>query len=236
MTTGFIILRHTNSEETNRYWQHSYYSIRKFYPNSPIIILDDNSNPNLVSEIPLSNAKIIHTSGNDVGSGELLPYSYFYHNKWFDRAIIIHDGVFVNSVLDVSNIEDYQFMWHFENHHWDNPLREVKKLSVFNDTSLIEHHMQKNWNGCFGVMSIITHKFINKIYSQYNLDSLIPLVKTREDRMDCERIIASMFQYVSPQSPISKLGDIHRYCPWGIPFKSKEQYNHLPVIKIWTGR
>tara|TARA_R100001509_G_C4807077_1_gene195124 strand:- start:37 stop:807 length:771 start_codon:yes stop_codon:yes gene_type:complete len=256
MTTGFIILRHTNSEETNKYWQHSYHSIRKFYPDIPIVILDDNSNPDFVSEIPLTNTKIVHTSGDDVGSGEILPYIYFYRNKWFDRAVIIHDGVFMNSHQDFSDVTNYQFMWHFESYRCAEPVKEIEKLSVFNDVKLIEYHtnnrasprlpvnlptqypeQNKNWEGCFGIMGIITHDFITKVYSKYNLDLLIPMVKTRQDRMNCERVIASIFQYTQPPSSnISKFGRIHAYCPWGVTFRIKEKYNHLPVIKVWTGR
>ena len=41
---GFVIIRHVDSEITNKYWKKSYECIRKFY-SDPIMIVDDNSNP-----------------------------------------------------------------------------------------------------------------------------------------------------------------------------------------------
>ena len=32
------------------------------------------------------------------------------------------------------------------------------------------------------------------------------------------------------------LGDISKYCEWGIKFDDKDNYTHLPIIKVWTGR
>ena len=58
-TLGFIILRHVNSKITNMYWQLCYKRIRKFYPKNKIVIIDDNSNYQYVSELPLINATII---------------------------------------------------------------------------------------------------------------------------------------------------------------------------------
>ena len=49
MTTfGFIITRHVNSENTNRYWNHSIKLLRRLYPNNKIIIIDDNSDKNFL--------------------------------------------------------------------------------------------------------------------------------------------------------------------------------------------
>jgi hypothetical protein len=47
---GFIILRHVNNELTNNYWIHSYDCIRKFYPENFIIIIDDNSKYEYITE------------------------------------------------------------------------------------------------------------------------------------------------------------------------------------------
>ena len=32
------------------------------------------------------------------------------------------------------------------------------------------------------------------------------------------------------------LGSIHSYCNWGITYNEKNNYKHLQLIKIWTGR
>lgn len=41
---GFIITRHIVSELTNQYWNESYSTLRKFYPNEIIMFIDNNSN------------------------------------------------------------------------------------------------------------------------------------------------------------------------------------------------
>ena len=57
---GFIILRHVNDELTNNYWLRCYSSIRCFYPESPVLIIDDNSNKDFVkAEFNYSNLTII---------------------------------------------------------------------------------------------------------------------------------------------------------------------------------
>ena len=43
MTLGFIILRHIKDDKTNEYWKFSYDCVRRFYPETPIMIIDDNS-------------------------------------------------------------------------------------------------------------------------------------------------------------------------------------------------
>ena len=58
---GFIMLRHVNNEQTNNYWSHCYDCIRKFYPESKILIIDDNSNYNFITEKELYKTKIIQS-------------------------------------------------------------------------------------------------------------------------------------------------------------------------------
>jgi len=98
MSFGFIILRYVNSEETNKYWIESYVCIRSLYPDSMIIIIDDNSNYIFITKIPLKNTRIIESEFK--GAGELLPYIYFLKYRYFDTAVIIHDSVFIKKYID----------------------------------------------------------------------------------------------------------------------------------------
>ena len=64
MEQGFIILRHVNSEDTNKYWITCYDKIREFYPENKIMLIDDNSNYTYISkdkEATLTNTIIIIT-------------------------------------------------------------------------------------------------------------------------------------------------------------------------------
>ena len=60
MTTGFIMLRHVNNEHTNVYWNKSYDCIRKYYPEHPIVILDDHSTMSYINSRPLYKTTVIH--------------------------------------------------------------------------------------------------------------------------------------------------------------------------------
>ena len=84
---GFIITRHVNSEKTNKYWNKCVRCIRKFYPLRKIIIIDDNSNYQYITEKQLYKTQIINSEYP--GRGELLPYYYYLSNKLFDTAVII---------------------------------------------------------------------------------------------------------------------------------------------------
>ena len=75
---GFIIIRCVRDEKVKTYWTLSYDGIRKNYPEVPIMIIDDNSNYDLIDidyEEQLYKTTIV--KGEFPGRGELLPYYYF---------------------------------------------------------------------------------------------------------------------------------------------------------------
>ena len=95
-TFGFIMLRHVNNELTNSYWINCYNCIRTHYPENSIIIIDDNSNYNFITNKELYKTTIINSEYPK--RGELLPYYYYLHNKLFDVAVIMHDSAFINKI------------------------------------------------------------------------------------------------------------------------------------------
>jgi hypothetical protein len=121
---GFIITRHVTNEITNLYWIICISKIRQFYPENIIIVVDDNSDykhiKNFSGEL-IKNCFFIQGGYN--GAGELLPYYYYYKNHLFDKAVVIHDSVFINKYIDFSSIKDVKFVWHFE-HFWDKDIDE----------------------------------------------------------------------------------------------------------------
>jgi hypothetical protein len=125
-------------------------------------------------------------------------------------------------------------MWDFE-HHWDQTEDETIMIDAFNDLELKEFYENKSlWKGCFGGMSIITHDYLSFINSKYDISKLLNYVLTRFNRMSFERVIACLLQINGTKG--SLLGNIHKYCEFGLTFNYKQQYSHLPVIKVWTGR
>jgi len=228
---GFIILRHVNNEITNQYWNHCYDCIRKFYPNHPIIIIDDNSKQECIATRELINTTVIQSEYQ--GRGELLPYYYYLQNNLFDIAVIIHDSVFINQHIDFSCYK-YKLLWEFE-HNWDQIEDETIMIKAFNNIELLEFYNNKSlWKGCFGGMTVIRHAFLKELDRKYNLSVLLNLVLTRYNRCSFERVLACLLQ--SNGEKETMFGNIHAYCQWGIPFHQKHTTQHLPVTKIWTGR
>jgi hypothetical protein len=228
---GFIMLRHVNSELTNKYWIHCYECIRKFYPENRILIIDDNSDYEYITNIYLYNTTIINSEFPK--RGELLPYCYYLNNKFFDTAVIIHDSVFINKYIDL-NVDKYKLFWMFE-HNSDQIDDELNMIKLFNDPELLEFYNNKKlWKGCFGAMSIITYDYLLSIHIKYNLFLLLDHVLNRFNRCSFERVIGCLLQKNHELETV--FGNIHRYCKWGITFEEKKYYTKLPLIKIWSGR
>jgi len=253
---GFIMTRHVNSEITNNYWNQSVKCIRRFYPDTKIIIIDDNSNYEFVkADFEYKNIEIIQSEYK--GRGELLPYYYFYKNKFFDNAFIIHDSIFIHRRIDFDKIKhvDVLPLWHFnadkENVHnslhlisnFRNAFSLYKKLTLSDDIMILGK--KNDWNGCFGVQSYINHNFLLRINSKYNLFTLLNKVKTRPDRCCLERIFGLIFNLESgiTKKYKSLFGSIHQYnsafdytydkYKYDLTVKKKIPTN---IIKVWTGR
>jgi hypothetical protein len=257
MTTyGFIILRHVNNELTNKYWITCVNSIRQFYPENHILIIDDGSDCQYLTEVKFYKTTVIYSEYQK--RGELLPYVYYLQNKLFDVAVIIHDSIVFNTFIDM-NVENYKFLWEFE-HNWDQIEDETIMIDIFNDPKLTEFYQNKTlWKGCFGGMTIITHEYLSKVNAKYEFNKLLPLVLNRYNRCSFERVIGCLLQYnaypiYGPKGPImdtkgnevtgdlqkgtkeTLLGNIHKYCKWGIIFDELNNYKHLPLVKYWSGR
>ena len=228
---GFIVLRHVNDENSGQYWTHCYDCIRLHYPESYILFIDDNSNYEYIVERALYKTTVIKSEYP--GRGELLPYYYYYHNRFFDTAVVIHDSVFINSYIDF-RVDKYKIIWDFE-HDSDQVDDETQLINAFGDPELLEFYRNKGlWKGCFGCMSIITHEYLSRMYQKYDLSLLLALVLSRYNRCSFERVLACLLQKEHKTDAL--LGNIHAYCTWGVRFVDKEQYSHLPMIKVWTGR
>jgi len=240
---GFIITRHINSEKTNNYWNINVKLLNKFYPNKLIVIIDDNSNKKYLKQLfPLKNLLIIQS--HYPKRGELLPYIYFLQNKWFDKAVIIHDGIFIHKKILFEKIKYPAIsLWHFDNNIKDNLKNTVRLSNYLNYSKIIKYKLLNNdlFNGCFGVQSFISHNFLLYLNNKYKIQNLLYAVHTREDRCSLERIMGLLF-YLETKIKTSLLGSIfkqsfsfsYKFENYITDIKKGKIPNH--VIKIFTGR
>jgi len=246
MSFGFIITRHVNNYNTNKYWNHNIKLIRTYYPNTTIIIIDDNSNQNFIrAEFNYKNIIIINSEY--LGRGELLPYIYYLKNKWFDTAIILHDSTFIHKRINFNIKYPVISLFHFINN--DSELNNVLNIAkvLTNNTEIInklENYYIEDWNSCQGVQSIINHDFLIYINKKYSLINLLDVIKNRSDRCALERIFGALF-YIETKNNKSFFGNINlihkkfKNCNYSFNeyislFKYKKVINY--VVKVWTGR
>ena len=252
MTYGFIITRHVNSENTNKYWNECVYLIRKYYPDRQIVIIDDNSKKEFLKDIHnLDNVR--HIQSEFKGAGEILPYYYLHKYRLFPSAVIIHDSVFIHTRINFDLLDNTSVMplWHFDNKENLSHAMELTKYLKNNysigkklrqDTvEALGFQHSVNWKGCFGVQSYISLSFLDGIEKKYNLMRLVPLIKNRIDRCSLERIIGVIFfsEYPYLSNTHSLFGDIWKHQIWGITYseyKLKKMYKTHPVVKVWSGR
>ena len=222
--------------------------IRLFYPTNLIMVVDDNSDLEYLNQdgVCLDNCMIV--KGEFPGCGEMLAYYYFHKYRLFEKAIVIHDSVFIQAKLEVESVDDVEFLWHFVAFSDDILIYDYKlykqKLGLEAD-EWADVWDKKQWLGCFGVMSIITYTFLDSLVTKYNLFSMLPKIKNREDRMAQERIFGFLgtFELGLKNKKIkSTFGHIHKYI---YPYYSWASYqvdkpsNNLDgrqIIKVYTGR
>lgn len=249
---GFYIIRHMNNEQTMEYWWTAYTYIRKYHTNH-IIVIDDNSRPEFVMN-PKNKYRESKTTNCTFesypeypGRGELLPYYAFHKNHPFETAVIVHDSTFINRKIEIPT-NTVRFLWHFDTHQFDNPQNEMTIIQTLKNSSIVQqsYDNKENWNGCFGVQSIISWNFLHMLQEKYNLFHALDVVKTRDMRMAAERIFAVLCYIEEP-----RLRETPSY--YGCIFKMKHHYSYTfkqfqedskkatfdseyPVVKVWSGR
>jgi len=251
---GFILTRHVNSKKTNKYWNQCVKLIRTYYPLRQIIIIDDNSNQEFViADHEYKNVTVIQSEYP--GRGELLPYIYYLRYKWFPKAIIIHDSLFIHKRIPFETLNMQVLpLWH---HIYDKEnVNGLLKLasSLKNNHNLLDKingstinilGLNKNsFNLCFGGQAFIQLTFLERLQNKYNINALLKVIRNRTDRCAFERIIGLLFceEYPELINVNSLFGDImnkykafeYNYDEYTVDFQRKKII--YPFIKVWTGR
>ena len=253
-TFGFIMTRHVCNNATNELWKESYRCIRKHYPNNiKIVIIDDNSKQEFInhSDFSLINTEVIQSEFPK--RGELLAYYYFLKLKPFDKAVIIHDSIFIRRYINFSLLDDFCPLFSFKR-NWDNPDVEIPIVKELKNDTLNKDYQSKEWLGCFGVMSIISYNTLNFLQEEYNFpNNLVYILDSREKRMGLERILGLLyFEYCKKNSIKNKtiFGDIHNFiqknysifgyqgwsCYFMPDYLDHKYLDTTPIIKVWAAR
>lgn len=229
---GFIFTRHVTSEETNRYWIECCRCIRLFYPATPIVVIDDASDPVFVKgDIP-TNCTVVASDYHR--RGELLPYLFLKKHRTFKKAVILHDSVFLTAPIPTDTVTDVKFLWHFDR-GWLSSSTQKLLVVLPEYAALNDMFHSRQWSGCFGVQSVITLDFLDTL----PLELLVDHIYQREDRSGLERVFSLLCHLRCPtlfQEP-SLFGDIHSQVRgWGYTYR--EYLRHPPgtPVKVWTGR
>ena len=233
---GFILLRHVNSIEADHYWRDAYQCIRVHYPYNKIVIIDSQSNEKYLTQIPMVNTEIIVSEYS--GRGEFLPYYYYLKHKWFPTAVFIHDTVYIHKFIDFGT-STYQILWGFQGY----TLRERKEEAVAmiqslqNNDELLHFYLDESneWSGCFGSMTCIHLPFLEALDAKYDFSQLLNTIRVKRDREAFERVFACLLQKESPATYVLS-NDIFQYQPYGLLFQQRNDYGHLPAIKVWGSR
>ena len=241
-TLGFIILRNVINPMTNEYWKECFRCIRRFYPTNRVLIIDDNSKKQFVTNDALNNTMIIESEFPK--RGEFLPYYYYLRTNFCDKVVILHDSMFIKKYINFAIlVNDYKFLIHFGKNNindlgcFPSQLNILRALNSFTLNNFYNKKDQDSWSGCFGSMSVITYNYLKEIDEEFRLMQLIPVITKRIDRCAFERIIGCILQYKHKNS--SLMGHTSLNCDWGINFNKykKNMYNfRLPIIKVFTGR
>ena len=243
----FVILRNIRNTRDNDLWMASYQSVRRFYTNK-IVIIDDNSSINTVNG-KLVNAEVIQSEYN--GAGEVLPYYYFFTNKWADRMVFLHDSMFLHRRFTDDELSGaIRFHWHFSNTEIRNDRKIGTYLSMLqHPEELLEFANQPDsvWNGCFGAAAIVDLDIVMQLEEAYSFFSTLVLsIRTRKDREIFERLLGiALYCSNLIEEPFSNFGNIVQYPgafesqvstpDQGAYSISQKNYN-TAIIKVWRGR
>jgi len=238
METGFIIPSHINNELTFSVLKKTIDNAHLLYPTYSIIVIDDFSPEPLLYKLQeYSYVKVVMS--HQKGLGELLPYYYLYHNKPFDRAIIIHDNnILCKEIPNIETINFIKFIKSFDTNkvEWGRTAIPVTEYSQKNNIITYDemindfankmftnirfydyfkeiYPQKEKWLICFGVQSVITYDFLKELQDKTNIIDLFPFIKTRMHRvlMECIFAIACFYTGKLNMENCSCLGK------WGTP-------------------
>jgi hypothetical protein len=261
---GFVVTRHVRSATTNRYWNRCVQCIARVYPECPVVVIDDHSDPAFVSaEAEYPHVTVVPSPYPR--RGELLPFVMYVTHRWWPQAVFLHDSVFVHRRVPLQSVLPVMPLWHHEKDQEDGSRvlqvasallsstsgRIVRRLRPEPDELRLSWRKDgeppSTWYAlCFGAQCIVTLAFVQHLEATYGLSRLVQVVTTRRDRCAWERVAGALFWEESPalrrlRTP-SLFGDIvTKPRAFQYTFDDYErdvaaQALFPPFVKVWTGR
>jgi hypothetical protein len=234
---GFILLRHVNTPKSDWFWQESYYAIRKYYPDHKIVIIDNQSNPLFLSDIPMTNTEIVNSPYDQ--RGEFAPFYYFLKEKWFETAVIVHDTAYLQRPIPWET-EKYRFFWgfHFKDHKVQRRKEALEMIDSLDNADQVRafYDQPEEWCGALGSMMSVRHEFLVALEEKYHWTRWIDVIVNKNYREAMERVLPCLMQNESRPPRFVVAIDMFSHLPYGLPFDDRHKHRHLDVIKVWGSR
>lgn len=252
----------SSGELTQRCWK----SIRAALPaDVPIVIVDDHSKgPDPYANDPARLADrhlTIVTTKLEAGKGEFGLYWYFWTQRPFRRALIVHDSMYFNDLLAGDELRDtwtkplekghgIRMLWHFPRNQYDPPYIPDLLAELPNRGAALEMlrmYQKRQFAACFGMSTLIDWEFLDQVLvGHYDWFSLLNVVKVRLDREAMERVMGLIlchhfggFDDICLYGPIMEhenAFDLESKIPFERRLASEVLRARYPVWKSWHGR
>ena len=220
---GFIIPSFCKDKEHTNVLAYCIKSIRKFYPNNKIIIINDFSLID-INNLFNNDRNIDIIMSTQKGAADISTYNYFFKNKPFDIAVIMNDSMFFeNKIENIDKIDTYIPLWHATNHrkewdslivpktqipelyqneittHSENIITHIKKIlgnTEFTEYALKLYKEKNKWSVNFCLSSIISYNFLVELQRKTNILSLLSELHTNWQRRVSESVFSIACQYI----------------------------------------
>ncbi len=254
---GFIISTYVINDKHIEILIRCIESIQKYYKEQIVVIVDYKSNKNMIDNIYRKYPNVLFEFDTSELNAENLPFLYFLKKKYFQKAIILHDSMWlINKLTDISKINTFQYIWHFENHRneWAiiqepiTPFTMKHNIKTHDDLNryiinnviihegfkqycLNKYDNKNEWAGCVGCRIIIDYDFMVNLNKNTEIIDLFSKLNEKRERMAAESIFSLACQYV--------LGKDILYSYDGLHWDGKgngHNYNGYYFKKISLGR
>lgn len=238
----FAIGRSIQSDKHLDLCRRAYFSIRTWYPDAPILIVDDNSTLVDPHENLYANCTVV-TSEFKAAEIGVYHYARVYAQQHSDINTImcLHDSMVVRQPLNIT--AEVMFLWDFPHHcvHEEDTY-SIRRLVELDPTGkLLQRYQERKWTGAFGVAAVISVAFLERLFTTYDMQVVIRREPTEKlERCAMERVFAVLCYELRGRKVTGNMptlcGSIYAH-PCNFQLDKVGSYNYdQPMLKTWQGR